>query len=116
MKRENKRVGAKIKVSNLPTHAYNMRERREDLLLSMSLIRGRTCLRKISRKLSFVRNFDESILGPTLGPHAPQGPSSIKGPITRSMLRKIQMSFSQDDQNPHGLQMLFSWAKEDFKI
>jgi len=31
------------------------------------------------------------------------------------MLRKIQMSFSQDGINPHGLQMLFSWAKEDFK-
>jgi len=32
------------------------------------------------------------------------------------MLRKIQMSFSQDGQNPHELQMLFSLAKEDVKI
>jgi len=42
---------------------------------------------------------DESILGS----HALQGPSPIKGPITRSMLRKIQMGLSQDDQNSHGL-------------
>jgi len=26
------------------------------------------------------------------------------------------MSFSQDDQNPHGLQMLFSLAKKNVKI
>jgi len=37
---------------------------------------------------------DESILGPTLGPHATQGPSPIKGPITRGMLKKIQKGFS----------------------
>ena len=51
---------------------------------------------------------DESTLGPTHGPYAPQGPSPIKGPITRNMLRKIQMGFFQDGQNPHGLQMHFS--------
>ena len=59
---------------------------------------------------------DESILGQTLGPHATQGPSPIKGPITRCMLRKIQMGFSQDGQNHHRLQILFSWANEDVKI
>jgi len=32
------------------------------------------------------------------------------------MLRNIQMGLSQNDQNPHGLQMLFSWAKKDVKI
>jgi len=32
------------------------------------------------------------------------------------MLRNIQMGFPQDGQNPYGLQMLFSWAKEDVKI
>jgi len=32
------------------------------------------------------------------------------------MLRKIQMGFSQDGQNPHGFQMSFSWTKEDIKI
>jgi len=51
---------------------------------------------------------DESIISPTLGPHATQSPSPIKGPITRGMLGKIQMGFSQDGQNHHGLQMLFS--------
>jgi len=59
---------------------------------------------------------DESTLGRIHDPHAPQGPSSIKGPITRSMLRKIQMGFFQDSQNSHGLQMFFSWANEDVKI
>ena len=39
---------------------------------------------------------DESTLGPTHGPHAPQGPSPIKGQIISCMLRKIQMGFSQD--------------------
>jgi len=39
----------------------------------------------------------------TLGPHATQGLSPIKGPITRCMLTKIQMGFSQDGQNHHGL-------------
>jgi len=32
------------------------------------------------------------------------------------MLRKIQIGFSQDGQNSHGLEMLFSSAKEDAKI
>jgi len=53
---------------------------------------------------------DESTIDPTLGPHASQGPSPLKGLITRGTLRKIQMSFSQKDQNHHGLYMLFSWT------
>jgi len=59
---------------------------------------------------------DESIIDPTLGPHASQSPSPLKGPITRGMLRKIQMGFAHEDQNHHRLHMLFSWAKEDIKI
>jgi len=55
-------------------------------------------------------------MGPTLGPHASQSPSLLKGPIIRGMLRKIQMGFAQEDKNHHGLHMLFSWAKEDIKI
>jgi len=55
-------------------------------------------------------------MDPTLGPHTSQGPSPFKGPITRGMLIKIQMDFSQEDQNHHGLHMLLSWAKEDIKI
>jgi len=51
---------------------------------------------------------NESIQGPTLGPHEIQSPSPIKGSITRGMLKKIQMDFAQDGQNHHGLQMLFS--------
>jgi len=59
---------------------------------------------------------DESIMGPTLGPHASQSPSPFKSPITRGMLRKIQMGFAQEDQNRHRLHMLFSWAKKDIRI
>jgi len=40
-----------------------------------------------------VFDIDESALGPIHGSHPPQGPSPIKGPITRSMLRKIQIGF-----------------------
>jgi len=46
-------------------------------------------------------------------PHAPKDPSSIKGPITRGMLRRIQMRLPHEDQVHHGLYMLFPWAKED---
>jgi len=53
-------------------------------------------------------NCDESIIDLTLGPHAFQGPSPLKGPIKRGMLRKIQMGFSQEEKNRHGLHMLFS--------
>jgi len=50
------------------------------------------------------------------GHHAPKDPSPIKGPITRDMLRRIQMGLPQEDQIHHGLYMLFSCAKEDTKI
>jgi len=54
--------------------------------------------------------------GPIHGPHAPSSPSPSRGPITRSMLEKIQLGFIQDGPNPHGLLILFTWAKEDVKI
>jgi len=42
---------------------------------------------------------------------------SIKGLTTRSMLRKIQEDMDLQGSNGfHGLQILFSWAKEDIKI
>jgi len=50
------------------------------------------------------------------GPHALKDQSPIKGPITRDMLRRIQMGLPQEDQIHHGLYMLFSWVKEDIKI
>jgi len=50
------------------------------------------------------------------GPHAPSSPSPSKGPITRGMLKKIQLGFIQDGPNPHGLLTLFTWAKEDVMI
>jgi len=43
-------------------------------------------------------------------------PSPYQGPITRSMMRKIRMGLSQDDQVNHGLFTLFTWAKEISKI
>jgi len=49
-----------------------------------------------------------SSVSTSLSPH--------QGPITRSMMRKIQMGFSQDDQVNHGLFTLFTWAKEISKI
>jgi len=32
------------------------------------------------------------------------------------MLKKIQLGFIEDGPNPHGLLILFTWAKEDVKI
>ena len=43
-------------------------------------------------------------------------PSPHQDPITRSMMRKIHMGLSQDDQVNHGLFTLFTWAKEISKI
>ena len=55
----------------------------------------------------FGSGFDD--LGPTIGP--------IKGLVTRSMLKKIHEKRDlQEAIDIHGLQMLFSWAKEDVKI
>jgi len=50
------------------------------------------------------------------GHHAPSSPSPSRGPITRGMLKKIKLGFIQDGPNPHGLLILFTWAKEDVKI
>ena len=47
---------------------------------------------------------------------ASTSPSPHQGPITRSMMRKIHMGLSQDDQVNHGLFTLFTWAKEIYKI
>jgi len=48
--------------------------------------------------------------------NASTSPSQHQGPITRSMMRKIHMGISQDDQVNHGLFTLFTWAKEISKI
>ena len=52
----------------------------------------------------------------SLNSSALTSPSQHQGPITRSMIRKIHMDLSQDDQVNHGLFKLFSWAKEITKI
>jgi len=54
--------------------------------------------------------------GPIHGPHSPSSPSPSRGPITRSMLKKIQLGFIEDGLNPLGLLTLFTLAKEDMKI
>jgi len=54
--------------------------------------------------------------GPIHGHRAPSNPSPSRGPITRGMLKKIKLGFIQDGPNPHGLLILFTWAKEDVKI
>jgi len=47
---------------------------------------------------------------------ASTSPSPHQGPITRSMMRKIHMCLSQDDQVNHELFTLFTRAKEISKI
>jgi len=47
---------------------------------------------------------------------ASTSPSPQQGPITKSMMRKIHMDLSQDDQVNHGLFTLFTWAKEISKL
>jgi len=47
---------------------------------------------------------------------ASTSPSPHQGPITKSMMRKIHMGLSQDDQVNHGFFTLFTWAKEISKI
>jgi len=39
-------------------------------------------------------------------------PSPLKDPITRSMMKKIQMGLPIDGHKSNGLVTLFSWAKE----
>jgi len=45
-------------------------------------------------------------------PIAPSSPSPLKGPITRSMMKKIQKGLPLDDQKFNGLLTFFTWAKE----
>ena len=45
-------------------------------------------------------------------PIAPSSPSSLKGRITRSMMKKIQMGLPIDGHKSNGLVTLFSWTKE----
>jgi len=41
-----------------------------------------------------------------------QSPSPLKGPITRSMMKKIQKGLPLDDHKFIGLLTFFTWAKE----
>jgi len=43
------------------------------------------------------------VQGPIHGPHASQAQSQPRGPIKRSILKKIQMSFPQNGHTSHGL-------------
>ena len=54
--------------------------------------------------------------GPIHGQHASQSQCPSRSPITRGMLKKIQLGFIQDGPKPHGLLTLFTWAKEDMNI
>jgi len=49
-------------------------------------------------------------------PNAPSSPissaSPLKGPITRSMIKKIQKGLPLDDQKFNGLFTLLTWAKD----
>jgi len=58
---------------------------------------------------------NEDTIGPWLGPQAPKDPSPIKGPITRGMLRRIQMGLPQEDQIHQGPYMLFHGLKKTLK-
>jgi len=58
----------------------------------------------------------KSCTRPNPWPTCISSPSLSRGPITRSMFKKIQLGFIQDGLNPHGLLTLFTWAKEDVKI
>jgi len=46
-----------------------------------------------------------------IAPSSPS-PSPLKGPITRSVIKKIQIGLPIDGQKSNGLVILFSWAKE----
>jgi len=52
----------------------------------------------------------------SLSPNASRSPSPPRGPITRSMMKKIHMNLSRDYQVNHGILSLFTWAKEIYKI
>ena len=68
-----------------------------------------------------IRGFWDVRVGNDVTPTSPSSSASTsrspyQGPITRSMMRKIHMGLSQDDQVNHGLFTLFTWAKEISKI
>jgi len=46
-----------------------------------------------------------------IAPSSPS-PSPLKGPITRSMMKKIQKGLALDDHKINGLLTFFTWAKE----
>ena len=55
--------------------------------------------------------------GDDMTPTSPSSSASTSpSPITRSMMRKIHMGLSQDDQVNHGLFTLFTRAKEISKL
>jgi len=58
----------------------------------------------------------DDVIPISLSPNTSTSPSPPRGPITRSMMKKIQMGLSQDNQVNHGLFTLFTWAKEIYKI
>jgi len=58
----------------------------------------------------------DDVIPISLSPNASTSPSPPRGPITRSMMKKIHIGISQDDQVNHGLFTLFTWAKEIYKI
>jgi len=45
-------------------------------------------------------------------PIVPSSPSPLKGPVTRSMMKKIQKGLPLDDHKFNGVHTLFKWAKE----
>jgi len=69
----------------------------------------------ITNDTIYVNKLDESNPSPLHGPHSPQGLIPLKGPITRSIMRKIQEGLHQDDNNSQGLQIFFSGVKRTSK-
>jgi len=60
---------------------------------------------------------DKSSTGTDVIPPSPIAPSSpspspFKGPITRSMMKKIQKGLPLDDHKINGLFTFFTWAKK----
>ena len=58
----------------------------------------------------------DDVIPISLSPNASTTPRPPRGPITRSMMKKIHMGLSQDDQVNNGLFTLLTWAKEIYKI
>jgi len=57
-----------------------------------------------------------NVIPSSLSPNASTSSSPPRGPITRSMMKKMHMGLSQDDQVNHGIFTLVTWAKEIYKI